>query len=247
MTRLVSAELLKLRRNRAVWAAGGAVAILLPVALLLMTYALDDTRVGGVARAGNTFEVLLGPGLIGAAMIGVSAGSLDREAGVLRSLASAGSSRTTLFLARIPAVLIATLVLSVAAWAVTAGIGTVIHVGTDAVTLGWAIDWLPSLLVGNVVIALAMLGLCTAGMSGALGVGFILALLLGIVPIMTTIEATPDWMLGLMPPVPVTELFGGSSFVGAIPIPAGWAVLGIGVWTVGLLVVGHRRLLRAEL
>lgn len=247
MTRMVRAELLKLHRNRAVWIGAGLVIVALPVALLLMTLALTSERIGGVSRAATTFELLLGPGLIGAALIGIGAGAIDREAGVLRSLASTGRPRSTLVWVRLPAVLIATVALSLAAWVVTCGIGAIIHSGTDAVTLRSALDFLPSLVAANVVIAVASLGLCTAGLSGAPVLGFVLALTLGLMPILAGIASTPEWLFGLMPPIAVTELFGGSTVAGVVPIASGWALVGLVVWSAGAMVLGFTRLLRAEL
>ncbi len=247
MTRMVGAELLKLRRNRSVWIGALLVVVGLPLLLLLMNYAISGDRVGGIERTTTTLELLLGPGLVGAALIGIAAGTMDREAGVLRSLASTGRSRSTLFWVRVPAVLVATILLSLGAWGFACGIGALIHIQTDPVTLSWALDHLPSLLAGNVVIGLAALGLCTAGFSGAPVLGFVLALTLGLLPVLTTIATTPDWLFGLMPPVAVTELFGGRSIVGSVPIPVGWAVLGLLVWTLGAIAVGLERLRRAEL
>ena len=86
MTRMVEAELLKLRRNRAVWIGAALVVFALPLALLAMTFLVDRERLGGTDRTIVTMALLLGPGLIGAAMIGTTAGGADREAGVLRSL-----------------------------------------------------------------------------------------------------------------------------------------------------------------
>lgn len=247
MTRMVGAELLKLHRNRAVWIGAGLVVVALPLALLVMTWLVDRTRVGGTDRAEVTMALLLGPGLIGAAMIGTAAGAADREAGVLRSLASTGVPRSTLFWVRLPAVLVASLLLAVAAWAVSCAIGAAIHVGTPAVTFGWAIEQLPSLLLGNVVIAVATLGLCSAGLPGAAVLGFVLALTLGLMPILVSSDLTPDWVFALMPPIAVTELVGGRTIVGEVPIPVGWALASVAVWTLGALGVGLDRLRRAEL
>ncbi|MFA4927349.1 MAG: hypothetical protein WC558_02445, partial [Patulibacter sp.] len=97
MTRMVRAELLKLRRNRSVWIGAGLVVFALPLALLAMTVLVDRGRLGGTDRTIVTMALLLGPGLIGAALIGTTAGAADREAGVLRSLASTGVPRSTLF------------------------------------------------------------------------------------------------------------------------------------------------------
>lgn len=247
MTRMVEAELLKLRRNRAVWAAAGLVVIGLPLALLAMTWLVDRGRLGGTDRTEVTLALLLGPGLVGAAMIGIAAGAADREAGVLRSLASTGVPRSTLFWVRLPAVLGATALLTLAAWAFACALGAVIHVGTPPVTFGWALDQLPSLLLGNVVIAVATLGLCSAGIPGAPVLGFVLALTLGLMPILVSSDVTPDWLFALMPPIAVTELAGGRTIVGEVPIPTGWALASVAAWTVGCLAIGLERLRRAEL
>lgn len=247
MTRMVGAELLKLRRNRAVWTCAGLVVFALPLALLAMTFLVDRGRLGGTDRTSVTMALLLGPGLIGAAMIGIAAGGADREAGVLRSLASTGVPRSTLFWVRLPAVLVATALLTLASWAFACLLGAVIHVGTPAVTFGWALDQLPSLLLGNVVIAVATLGLCSAGLPGAAVLGFVLALTLGLMPILVGSDITPAWLFALMPPIAVTELAGGRTIVGEVPVPVGWALASVAAWTLGALGVGLARLRRAEL
>jgi hypothetical protein len=247
MTRMVGAELLKLRRNRAVWIGAALVVFALPLALLAMTFLVDRGRLGGTDRTIVTMALLLGPGLIGAAMIGTTAGGADREAGVLRSLASTGVPRSTLFWVRLPAVVIAAMLLATAAWAFACVLGTVVHVGTPPVTVGWALEQLPSLLLGNVVIAVATLGLCSAGFPGAAVLGFVLALTLGLMPILVSSDLTPDWLFALMPPIAVTELAGGRTIVGEVPIPVGWALVSVAAWTLGALAVGLGRLRRAEL
>ena len=247
MTRMVRAELLKLRRNRSVWIGAGLVVFALPLALLAMTVLVDRGRLGGTDRTIVTMALLLGPGLIGAALIGTTAGAADREAGVLRSLASTGVPRSTLFWVRLPAVLVAAVLLATAAWAFSCVLGAVIHVGTPPVTVGWALEQLPSLLLGNVVIAVATLGLCSAGLPGAAVLGFVLALTLGLMPVLVSSDVTPDWLFALMPPVAVTELAGGQTIVGEVPVPVGWALASVAAWTLGALAIGLDRLRRAEL
>ncbi len=77
--------------------------------------------------------------------------------------------------------------------------------------------------------------------------GFVLALTLGLMPILVSSDVTPDWLFALMPPIAVTELAGGRTIVGEVPIPVGWALASVAAWTLGALAVGLDRLRRAEL
>lgn len=247
MTAMLAAELLKLRRNRAVTVGGLLVAVGGPVAILLMTWVVSPDRVGGIDRTEATMAMLIGPGLFAAALIGIAGGAADREAGVLRSLAGTGVPRATLFWVRIPAVVLAATVVGVGSWAVACATGAVIHVGTPPVTAAWALAALPAVVVANVVVALATLGLCTAGLAGGPVLGLVLALTLGAMPVLASSDRTPDWLFGLMPPIAVTELVGGQTIVGSVPIPVGWAAVGLLAWVAGALTVGALRFRRAEL
>ncbi|WP_210494936.1 ABC transporter permease [Patulibacter sp. SYSU D01012] len=253
MAAMVRAELLKLRRSRSVLLGALATVLGLPLGLLAMIAVVGQLPVDGGEFAEKCAEVLLGPGLIGATLIGVAAGSGDRTAGVLPVLAATGRPRGQLLLARIPAVLVATAALSLAFWVVACALGLVLHggagttTGAPALTGAEALDLLPRIVAVDVVVGVGALGLCTAGLGAAPAVAGILALTLGVLPMAAAAERTPDWFLALMPPLSTTELVGGRTFMGDLgAIPDGWAAAGVALWTAGGLLLARARFARAD-
>lgn len=256
MIRMIRAELLRLHRSRTVWIGAVVTVLGLPLGFLALTAMVDTVRTDGGTFAAHAVEILLGPGLVGATLIGVVAGTADRVSGVLPVLVATGRPRGQLFAARIPAVLLAVVLLSLAFWVVVCALGFTLHAPNAAVvdgvrdapalTAGEALDLLPRILAIDVVLGLATLGICTAGLGAAPAVGAVLGLALGVMPMVALVDRTPDWILGLMPPLATSELVGGATFVGPVAVPVGWAVLGVLAWTAGALVVGRARLLRAD-
>lgn len=253
MGRMVAAELLKLRRSRSVLLGVLATVLGLPLGFLAMIAVVGQLPVDGGEFAEKGVQILLGPGLIGATLIGVVAGTGDRAAGVLPVLVATGRPRGQLLLARIPAVLLATAALSLAFWAVVCVLGLVLHadargaVGAPALTGGEAARLLPRILAVDAVVGVGTLGLCTAGLGAAPAVAGVLGLTLGVLPMAAAAERTPDWFLALMPPLSTTELVGGRTFMGDLgAIPDGWAVGGVLLWTAGALLLARVRFARAD-
>ncbi|MGX6448301.1 ABC transporter permease [Patulibacter sp. S7RM1-6] len=254
---MVRAELLKLRRSRSV-VLGALVTVLgLPLGLLGMIALVDSVHVDGGEFAVKCVEVLLGPGLVGATLIGVAAGTADRTSGVLRVLVATGRPRGQLVLARVPATLVATVVLSVAFWVVVCVLGLLLHGdgaphpdGTPnpaALTGSEALELLPRILAIDAVVGLGALGICTAGLGAAPAVAGVLGLTLGVMPMAAVAQATPDWFLALMPPLATSQLVGGTTFVGELgSLAPGWAAFGVALWTAGALALGHARFSRAD-
>jgi hypothetical protein len=106
--RLVGAELLKLRRRRALVAAS----LVLIVAPMVVSYVVLATLhaanaakygpAGGVENLRGALELLTQIGAVAAVLIGVNAGAGDLGAGVFRELVVTGRSRFAVFAARIP-------------------------------------------------------------------------------------------------------------------------------------------------
>jgi ABC-type transport system involved in multi-copper enzyme maturation permease subunit len=109
--RLLSAEILKLRRRRGlmVWCSLltiGSVAIAYGV--LLALHAANPARhgpAGGANNLQNMMWLLISLGSVAAAILGTTAGSQDVTAGVFRDLVVTGRSRRTLFRVRFPGAL----------------------------------------------------------------------------------------------------------------------------------------------
>lgn len=123
-TRMISAEFLRIRQNRAlvIWAAiltTGAVAALYIIAQGF--HWNDSVNNGSAGGADNLRHGLLVLSLIGgvaAAIVGTSVGTSDLTAGVFRDLVVTGRSRWGLFFARVPGMLIFWIPLILVAYAV---------------------------------------------------------------------------------------------------------------------------------
>ena len=114
-TRMVSSEILKLRKKRStmLWTLFlGAGSMVIYYAYAALDHASDPARHGpaggtlGFARGLQGLAILIGP--LAAAMIGTESGAGDIASGVFRDLVATGRSRLALFLVRIPAALLLT-------------------------------------------------------------------------------------------------------------------------------------------
>jgi ABC-type transport system involved in multi-copper enzyme maturation permease subunit len=109
--RLLSAEILKLRRRRGLmlWCSLltiGSVAITYGVlAALHAANPAGHGPAGGATNLQNMMWLLISLGSVAAAILGTTAGSQDVTAGVFRDLVVTGRSRRTLFRARFPGAL----------------------------------------------------------------------------------------------------------------------------------------------
>jgi hypothetical protein len=107
-SRLISAEILKLRKRRGLLWFSVALVIgpqLVAYTVLAVLHVVDPGKydsAGGVDNLTGGIQVLLTLGLVAAIMIGATAGAGDLNAGVFRELVVTGRSRIQLFLARVP-------------------------------------------------------------------------------------------------------------------------------------------------
>jgi hypothetical protein len=107
--RLVSADLLKLRRRRGLV----VVTSLLTVGAMVIAYGIMELLhtinpathgpAGGIDNLGHGAFVVSALGAVAAAIVGSAAGAGDLDAGVYRELVVTGHSRLALYLSRIPA------------------------------------------------------------------------------------------------------------------------------------------------
>lgn len=123
---MLGAEILKLRRNRAIM----GLAFLLSVGIVLLYFGYNAVEhasnpavngpAGGIFRFQRAVRVLgLQFGALTAILIGSEAGTADLGSGVFRDLAATGRSRLALFGVRAPAAVIVTLIFNGAAFLVT--------------------------------------------------------------------------------------------------------------------------------
>ena len=125
--RLLSAEILKLRRRRALmaWCAlltiGSVVIAYGVVVALHAANPASHGPAGGAENLQNLMWLLISLGSVAAAILGTTAGSQDVSAGVFRDLAVTGRSRRTLFRVRFPGALAVFLPLLAAGYALAVG------------------------------------------------------------------------------------------------------------------------------
>ena len=107
--RLVSAELLKLRKRRGLVASGLALTVLPMVVaytILLIVHAANPAKhgpAGGLQNFSDSIDLLMTLSVVAAILIGSTLGASDLSSGVFRELVVTGRSRLALFAARVPA------------------------------------------------------------------------------------------------------------------------------------------------
>jgi len=235
MTRLIEADLLKLRRRR------GMVALLafFAVGSVLVYYVaglIIGNDMGGDAHFSDAVGVL---GLIASVVgviVGATAGGQDLETGVYRDLVSTGRSRTALLFARVPA-----------SWALTWGM-LLAGLATAAV-LAWTLPgpggpdaaavWhgsLPVLAMGALTAAVCVgLGALTGSRGPVMGVA--LAFQLGVAPLLGELDVLGNARFAI-PSVAAVRLDSADGLVASLALPAAIAILlawaaaglGAGLW-----------------
>jgi hypothetical protein len=250
-TRLVSAEILKLRKRRglvittAVLAAVAPAALFTILAILHATTPLKHGPAGGVVNLGYGVFVLGLLGGIVATLVGTAAGAGDLSAGVFKELVVTGRSRRALYLARIPGGLafllppFAVLYAAVAAFTVVSS-GSLATPSTRLLALSGA--WLLLAIAFWFVVALGMSSL-VGSRSTTIGVLVAWQLVLG--PALAGIavfgaarDAVPGAGLGRIAPQAIREYA-----VSGVPVPMsiGAAVLAIAAVAVVAIAVGAWR------
>src|SRR5438128_3524909 len=135
--RLVSAELLKLRKRRSLvltvlaLTVGAAIVTYGVLAILHVANPAHHGPAGGVTNLGHGLFVLAMLGAVAATLVGATAGAGDLGAGVFRELVVTGRSRTALFLARIPGGLAFLLGIVAVAYSIAA-VASVVFAGSGA-------------------------------------------------------------------------------------------------------------------
>jgi hypothetical protein len=129
-TRLIRAEVLKLRKRRGMLAISALATVgvtVLAYVVMVVQHASDPAKhgpAGGVDNYQGLMSFLMLMVIVVGAIVGSTAGSQDIETGVFRDSAATGRSRVALFGARIPGALAIVLPLT----AIAAGIGALASV-----------------------------------------------------------------------------------------------------------------------
>jgi hypothetical protein len=176
-TRMVSAELLKLRRRRglvawsAIFTIGVVVLVFGVMAILHAENPGKYAPAGGVSNLATAMGLLATFGSVAAILLGATAGAGDTQAGVFRDLVSTGRSRLALFAARIPGGLALLWPLVVAAWVISCLAAVVLAGSLPAPTIGVMLAgsaWVVLATTSNFLLALAVASL-TGSRSAAVG------------------------------------------------------------------------------
>jgi ABC-type transport system involved in multi-copper enzyme maturation permease subunit len=191
--RLISADVLKLRRRRGMLSLtllGTLGVILLAFTITGIQHAANPAKygaAGGLAAYRDAISVLGLLALIAGVIVGGTAGTQDLESGVFRDLVATGRSRTTLFLSRVAGALAVVLpILGVTALATAAGsillkdTAAAPHVGT--LIAGTALV----LTAGTLATATAVGVSALVGSRGPV-IGLLLAFFVGITPLLQAI------------------------------------------------------------
>ena len=238
--RLIRAEVLKLRRRRSMLAVCAVLTLVAVAGYYAVLAALHLTDAAGHGPAGGLAHFEDAVGLLGmtagvaGVIVGATAGGADIEAGVFRDLAATGRGRIALFAARLPGALAVLLPILVAAVALPALLSAVLS-GGEPLTASAVGDGALLVLASGALTAAISVGL--AALFGARGMvmGVVLAVFLGIDPVLAQIEAIGD-ARHLIPQVAVAGLGGGDGDIptvgAAVAIVLGWAAaaLSLGAW-----------------
>lgn len=238
-TRLVAAEILKLRKRRGLFWSTLALTVGPMVAgygFLAVRHQIDPDRyapAGGLENLQGSFELLSLLTLVLAIIVGVTVASGDLRAGVFRELVVTGRPRLVLFGVRIPGGLlflapfvVAALALGWAAATVFAGYYEPPSAGTIASYAGW--------IAAGAVYAFALAVGLGSLMSGRVATGILLGWQLAASPI----------LLGtgkLDPVLPAAALERLQPHGGEATLSLGMAFALLGAWTAVALAVGAWR------
>jgi hypothetical protein len=243
--RLISADLLKLRRRRGMvsltlLATLGS--MLIGFAVLTIQHAGDPARygpAGGLENYQGAIDFLSAMCLIAGAIVGATAGTQDMESGVFRDLAATGRSRMALFGSRVLGgwalgLPLAALAATLAAVGGTVLSGSLPAPGVEALASGTA------MALSAMALSTA-LGVGIAALVGSRGpvIGIMLAIELAVVPLLQQVgflggarQLLPTVALNRIGDLPPTVAGLHVALGSAVAVTLGWAVaaLAAGAW-----------------
>jgi hypothetical protein len=255
--RLVSAEILKLRKRRGLVIAVSALTVLPMVvayAIVISLHASDPGQhgpAGGMENFAGSLDVLSTLSIVAAILVGSTLGTGDLGAGVFRELVVTGRSRLTLFASRVPAGLAVVVPIVGAAYAITATASSLFTGAARPGAEGVQDFSAPSASV--LLESAAWLGMVTAvalvvalGVSSLLGsrgtsIGVLLAWWLVAMPLLVSLSTLGSLREGLLwsaterlrpEELAVTDAAVSMSIAGAVVVVVAWAVvpLAAGAW-----------------
>ena len=243
--RLVSAEMLKLRRRRgmlsiALLATLGS--MLIGFTVLVIQHGGNPAKygpAGGLANYQGAIDFLALMALVMGAIVGATAGTQDIESGVFRDLAATGRSRMALFGSRVTgawgvALPIAALAAAFAAAASVALAGSLAAPGAGALVAGTA------LALTATALSTAM-GVGVAALVGSRGpvIGILLAFFLAIEPLLQQLSFLGNGRQ-VIPSVALHRI-GDLPAVSDIHVALGGAIAVVIAWTAAAVAAGAWR------
>jgi hypothetical protein len=240
--RLISSEVLKLRRRRGMLAIAG----LLTLGLVLVVYAVMAVQhagnpahygpAGGRANFVDALGVLSTMALVVGAIVGGTAGTQDIESGVFRDLAATGRSRLALFGARVTGAWAIVLPLLAVTMAVAGGLAVALAGAAPAPHAGILLSGSASVLVAGALSTAIAVGLSALVGSRGPVIGTMLAFLLALQPLLIAIGflgAARD----VIPKIDLTRI-AGTALPSGIHVALVTAVLATIAWGAGALALG---------
>jgi ABC-type transport system involved in multi-copper enzyme maturation permease subunit len=240
-TRLIRAEILKLRRRPGLLAAVAvctffAVAGYYAVIVALHAASPDaHAAAGGIGSFKDAMGVLSLIGSVVGVLVGATAGGADIEAGVYRDLVATGRSRTALFFARVPGAWAIVVPPILAAVAIAALLSSLLNGPTAAPTASELVSGAAGALVAGMLLSAACVGLASLANSRGMVIGVALAFQLGISPLLAQLTLIGDARYGI-PQVAVARISGEITDEVALTVAIGvvlaWAAacLAAGLW-----------------
>ena len=246
--RLVSAELLKLRKRRGLVASGLALTVLPMVVaytILVSLHAANPAKhgpAGGLRNFSDSIDLLMTLSVIAAILIGSTLGAADLSSGVFRELVVTGRSRFALFAARVPAGLVLLWTFVGAGFAVTAAGSRVFSGSLHSPTLTLLVEtaaWLA--LVSGLSLVLALAVSSVIGSRGT-AIGILFAWQIVVTPLLLQIKA-----LGTLREIlagAATERMRPSALIGTpseVRMSIAAAAVALVAWTIVALAFGAWR------
>jgi ABC-type transport system involved in multi-copper enzyme maturation permease subunit len=238
--RLVVAELLKLRRRRALLGASLALTVapmVVSYVVLAILHAANGAKygpAGGVENLRGALQLLTQIGAVAAVLIGVNAGGGDLAAGVFRELVVTGRSRLALFAARIPGGLAFLLALVAVAFVIAAAASVALAASGEAPGAALLVEyaaWVGLVLTVGFLLALGVSSLLG---SRSTSIGVLLAWQLAVAPLLLQSGRLDAVLVGAA----LRRIEPGGESVAISPVTA---ILLIIVWTVVPLAAGAWR------
>lgn len=191
--RLVSAEILKLRKRRGLMIACGLMTIGVVFVVDLVLIVLHSVNpdhhgpAGGMNNLGGAAGALSLLGSVAAVLVGATAGAGDLNAGVFRELVVTGRSRVSLYLARVPSGLAVVWTFIIVAYGTTAVVAAAFVGGAERPSLDVVVKGGLWLLLETGFYFVLALGFASLVGARSTAIAVLLAFRLAVMPILSAI------------------------------------------------------------